>query len=313
MENQPLVSILIPTYNRAWHIRETIHSALTQNYANLEVIVVDDASTDDTAQVVRAISDARLTYARQAQNVGMVANWGACLERAAGKFVVFLSDDDLLRPDFVANRVGYLTEDTRVNVVFSRYDVQDRNGERLSTCNSEWGEARRLAGRALLDAALARRWFVGAGMYRRSAIVPLWPRLAQDNLVLDFGLNLRLAMQEGIGVYIPDNDFVMMEHPGQNSQAKHERVLQEGEDTLRRILAESPPADCAMLLRRELANWNVVWGRLLFARGQARAGRAHFRRALGWEPRLRWAWQQLALSWIAPQRLSAPSSELRVG
>lgn len=307
--NQPLVSILIPTYNRAWHIEQTIRSALAQSYAPLEVVVVDDAGTDDTALVVQGIEDSRLIYRRQPQNVGMVANWGACLEQAQGEFVAFLSDDDLLCPEFVANRLRYLIEDDGVHVVFSRYDVQDRDGSLLFTCNANLREPRHLTGAELLNAALSRQWFVGAALYRRDIMQSVWPRLADDNLVLDFGLNIRLAMQGGKGVYLPENDFIMMAHPGQNSQSMRERVMQEGEDTLRRILKEHPPLPCAMLLRRELANWNVVWGRLLFAQGQARAGRARFLRALRCDPRLRWAWQQLALSWVAPQRLTTPLPE----
>ena len=300
---EPRVSILIPTYNRAWHIAQTIDSALAQSYSDIEVIVVDDASVDATAQRIQAIADPRLKYVRQARNVGMVANWGACLARARSEFVVFLSDDDLLRPEFIAHRLPWLREDPLVNVVFSRYDVQDRDGSLLHTCGGETPESGVLEGAGLLEAAVSRQWFVGAALYRRESVARLWPQLAEDNLVLDFGLNVRLAMAGGRGIYISDNDFIMMAHEGQNSQAQRARAMQESEETLLRILGENPSRAYATRLRRELANWNVVWGRLLFAEGQAQAGRARFVRALRWYPTLAWGWRQLLVSWAAPRHL----------
>ena len=95
---QPKVTIAIPTYNRAAFLTEALDSALAQTYKNIEVIVSDNASTDNTLQLLENYTDDRLTIIQQKTNLGMVGNWNACLEKASGEFFILLSDDDFLEP-----------------------------------------------------------------------------------------------------------------------------------------------------------------------------------------------------------------------
>ncbi len=93
-----LVSVIIPTFNRAHLIRETIASVLKQTYQNFEIIIVDDGSTDNTAEVVKSYSDPRISYFYQ-PNSGLPAkarNTG--LARASGEFIAFLDSDDIWFP-----------------------------------------------------------------------------------------------------------------------------------------------------------------------------------------------------------------------
>ncbi len=95
---QNLVSVIIPTFNRAHLIRETIDSVLKQTYQNFEIIIVDDGSTDNTAEVVKSYSDPRISYFYQ-PNSGLPAkarNVG--LTRASGEFIAFLDSDDIWFP-----------------------------------------------------------------------------------------------------------------------------------------------------------------------------------------------------------------------
>ncbi|MFM2343381.1 MAG: hypothetical protein RLZZ592_3034 [Pseudomonadota bacterium] len=109
----PLVSILIPTYNRADLISATIQSALAQTYPALEVVVVDNASTDNTWKVVQTIAatDARVRPFRNAVNVGPVNNWLECARHAQGVYSKILWSDDLLHPNFLAATVPFLEDD----------------------------------------------------------------------------------------------------------------------------------------------------------------------------------------------------------
>src|SRR5690348_12916694 len=100
------VSVLIPTYNRSWGLRAALNSALEQTWHDLEVIVCDDASADDTQDVVAEFKDPRLTYFRQPKNAGMVGNWGKAIDLATGEALILLADDDVLRPSFVQSRVN---------------------------------------------------------------------------------------------------------------------------------------------------------------------------------------------------------------
>jgi glycosyltransferase involved in cell wall biosynthesis len=90
----PLVSVVIPTYNRAELLPQAIHSVLGQTYENLECIVVDDASTDNTAQVVRQFADDRLIYLRHETNRRASAARNTGIAHAQGDLIAFLDDDD---------------------------------------------------------------------------------------------------------------------------------------------------------------------------------------------------------------------------
>lgn len=105
MLNNPLVSILIPTYNRAKYLSESLNSALNQTYPHIEVIVHDDASTDDTPALLAGYHDPRLRIIRTSSNHGMIGGWNYLVKKAKGKYLKFLADDDLLAPTCVAQLV----------------------------------------------------------------------------------------------------------------------------------------------------------------------------------------------------------------
>ena len=109
--SQPLVSVVIPTYNRPAYLREAIASALRQSYVNIEILVRDNASTDETRKVVQAFPDPRIRYHRHPANVGPTENViGGCRE-ARGVFVAHLHDDDVWEPDFLEKLVPPLQQD----------------------------------------------------------------------------------------------------------------------------------------------------------------------------------------------------------
>lgn len=98
----PLVSIGIPTYNRAdSYLGETLRSALAQTYPNLEIIVGDNGSTDQTEELMAGFSDPRLHYFRHSKTVTANENYNSCLERAKGSYFLLLHDDDIVDADFI--------------------------------------------------------------------------------------------------------------------------------------------------------------------------------------------------------------------
>ena len=98
----PLFTIAIPTYNRAALLAEALQSARAQTFDDYEIVVRDNASTDGTAELVRGHGDPRLRYHRNAENVGWHRNFDLLAADARGEFLVYLQDDDLLHPDFLA-------------------------------------------------------------------------------------------------------------------------------------------------------------------------------------------------------------------
>jgi glycosyltransferase involved in cell wall biosynthesis len=96
--NPPKISVLIPTYNYGRYLAEAIESVLEQDFQDFELLIADDCSADNTAEVVRPFCDrdARVHFGVNAANLGMVNNWNHCLEQARGEYIKFLFGDDKL-------------------------------------------------------------------------------------------------------------------------------------------------------------------------------------------------------------------------
>ena len=98
------VTIAIPTYNRADRfLRPAIECALNQTWRDLEIIVSDNCSTDNTTEVVGSYGDPRLRYIRQDENIGANNNFNFCVENANGSYFLLFHDDDVIDPDMVAS------------------------------------------------------------------------------------------------------------------------------------------------------------------------------------------------------------------
>lgn len=120
----PLITIAIPTFNRGALLGGCIQAALSQTYDNIEVLVSDNASTDDTGAVLREFDDKRLRILKQQTNIGMHPNWNACLAAASGEYIVFVSDDDRISPWFLERCVGAIGKQSRIPVVVALSDVR---------------------------------------------------------------------------------------------------------------------------------------------------------------------------------------------
>ena len=122
----PVVSVVIPTYNRAELLPRTIDSVLDQTFEKFEVIVVDDDSMDDTADVVRQYNDDRVHYIRHGQNRGGSAARNTGIEAATGEFVAFLDDDDVWRANKLDAQIErYERADEEVGVVYTGIENVD--------------------------------------------------------------------------------------------------------------------------------------------------------------------------------------------
>jgi glycosyltransferase involved in cell wall biosynthesis len=119
-QRAPLVSVVIPAFNAAKTIVDTVQSALTQSVANLEVIVVNDGSTDATGRIVAGIDDSRLRCVSQT-NRGLPAARNRGITASSGSYVAFLDSDDLLLPDFLERGLEALR--ARANPGFAYTDA----------------------------------------------------------------------------------------------------------------------------------------------------------------------------------------------
>ncbi|RYG48804.1 MAG: glycosyltransferase family 2 protein [Chitinophagaceae bacterium] len=109
MSTTPRVSVIIPTYNYAHFLDDAIQSVLAQTYTDYELIIVDNASTDNTDEVVaRYLSDKRIRYYKHPENIGLVANWNSGLSHSRGEFLKMLCADDKFRPTLIEKYVSLM-------------------------------------------------------------------------------------------------------------------------------------------------------------------------------------------------------------
>jgi glycosyltransferase involved in cell wall biosynthesis len=125
---------MIPTYNQAAYIRDAIDSALSQTYPELEVIVGDDASSDETPHIAASIRDRRLRYIRNPSNLGRTKNYRNLLHNhATGDFVVNLDGDDYFTDfDFITEAVKLIGSSQNVVMVVARVTTKSPHGEYVS-------------------------------------------------------------------------------------------------------------------------------------------------------------------------------------
>ena len=121
---QDLVSIIMPSYNTAKFISETITSVLAQTYPNWELIIVDDCSTDDTDAVIRPyLADDRIRYIKNEENSGAAVSRNRALREAKGKWIAFLDSDDLWLPEKLEKQIAFM-EKNRYAFTYTDYRIR---------------------------------------------------------------------------------------------------------------------------------------------------------------------------------------------
>ena len=124
----PLVSVIIPTHNRAHFLAGAINSVLDQSFKDLEIIVVDDCSTDDTGAVMESFSRGQIRYFRHDSERGGAAARNTGIHQSAGEYVAFLDDDDEWYPEKLGRQVStLLASPAEVGGVYTGYFMVDRS------------------------------------------------------------------------------------------------------------------------------------------------------------------------------------------
>jgi glycosyltransferase involved in cell wall biosynthesis len=199
----PKVTIAIPTLNRVGYLRLALESALGQSYGNIEVVVSNNASTDDTASYLASCNDPRLRVLQQTKLLPMAENWNACVAAATGEYFLLLSDDDLLEPDAIQELVaGYAEQDGHPapGIVYcgGRY-IDAVGGVTRVFRQSPPREAARDLILACFDGK--RDLCFCAVLLRTADLLPGFPTTYK--VACDFAVWMRAAMRRGPAVFIP--------------------------------------------------------------------------------------------------------------
>lgn len=126
-----LVSIIMPSYNTARFIGESIQSVLAQTYTNWELLIVDDCSTDNTDEIVQPfLSDERIKYFKNEKNSGAAVSRNKALREAKGKWIAFLDSDDLWLPEKLERQISFMTAND-YKFSYTEYEKIDEESESL--------------------------------------------------------------------------------------------------------------------------------------------------------------------------------------
>ncbi|MCH5190000.1 MAG: glycosyltransferase family 2 protein [Oscillospiraceae bacterium] len=128
-----LVSIIMPSYNTAQYISDSIDSVLAQTYENWELIIVDDCSTDNTDEVIsKYLSDGRIKYFKNGTNSGAAVSRNTALREANGRWIAFLDSDDLWHPEKLEKQLAFM-EENGFSFSYTNYFTIDENSNSLNT------------------------------------------------------------------------------------------------------------------------------------------------------------------------------------
>lgn len=116
-------SVVIPTYNRAYILREALESVLAQSYEDFEILVVDDGSTDNTLEIIQNLHCERIHYIRHERNRGCSASYNTGIRAAEGELITFLDSDDLWKPEYLERQVSFFSRHPEASVVFTDTEV----------------------------------------------------------------------------------------------------------------------------------------------------------------------------------------------
>lgn len=256
MELKPLVSIVIPAYNRKGYIQEAIESALGQDYSCIEVIVVDDGSTDGTYELVEqfAVDGVVHLYTHPSrENRGQSASLNLALQKAQGEFVAVLDSDDYLANDKISVQLQYLLSNPDVGMVYGQGHAVDASGKFLFKVPDDSHEERGDPNNLLLDCYMA---LPGGALIRKSILDEVGPFEESFRAGQDHDMVLRIVEVTKV-VYLPRLAFFYRKHGDSISAKGLERRWTTGMEILRRAAGRYPYKKSTLRKRRAVLHFRL--------------------------------------------------------
>ncbi|CAG1771920.1 Putative glycosyltransferase EpsE [uncultured bacterium] len=229
MDAQPRVGIGLPVYNGQKYIEETVVSILNQTYSDFELIICDNASTDQTQAICQSYmaKDKRIRYYRNAKNLGVALNYNRVFELSAGDYFKWADYDDLLAPDFLSKTIQVLNQNPLVAVCFPRVKLIDEHGKFIGNYDPLPDTSSPKAGERFRNLILDPRRAVQAMGLMRSVVIK------KTHLHGKYPSSDEVFMAEmallGRFCEIPDRVLSVRIHPEQSTQgalaSQRKRVL----------------------------------------------------------------------------------------
>ena len=234
----PTVSIPLATYNRARYLVECLDSILAQTYKDFEVIVVDDESTDETAEVAARYGDL-VRYVRK-EHSGFVPTYMHAHSLCTGKYITYFGDDDVLFPDYLGRGVAVLERDPNVAKFYTDCYMIDLNGSRLGS-GTYLQAYNRKTGKITQDELFEFGCVVHCGIDRRSVFEEIGSFDPSFSHAIDYDMYLRMT-GAGYSIYYLNEPLISYRiHPGMRSHRESE-MWQDTVAVLERNLERFPQA-----------------------------------------------------------------------
>jgi glycosyltransferase involved in cell wall biosynthesis len=252
----PMVSVLIPAFNRAAYIKETVESVLSQNYESIELIVIDDGSTDGTHEILtRYAEDGKITLLTHpgCDNRGQAASLNLGLQSAHGEYLAILDSDDLFLPGKIEAQADYLSQHPDVGLVYGMGEGVDGEGHWLYDIHSPDHIEPNDPNAVLLDCyfLLPQNALVRRSVYEQVGLFEECFRAAQDHDML-----IRIAEKTRFA-FIPKKLFQYRRHGDSISNNGQRRRWTNGFEILARAKARYPYRSATIRKRRALLNYRM--------------------------------------------------------
>lgn len=298
---EPLVSVIIPTYNRPEYLKKAIASAVRQTYRHLEIIVSDDCSPESPQAIVDSFQDPRIRLRRNPQNLGIALNVTSAFKAATGKYVASLNDDDLWNEDYLAKLVPYLEANSDLTIAFCDHYTIDSD-DRIDHLKTE--ENTRYWKRSQLKEGVYKPFYqlsvvdqsvfiALATVIRRDAID--WNSIPPEvGLFWDFYLAYLVCRSGGGAYYYPERLTRYRIHPQSETQISGKKDVQAkirtgkaGIFCYEQLIADEQLQEFKSYFRYKLSQSHTTLGIGLMRSGQIAAARPHFWQAIQYQLNLR--------------------------
>src|SRR5690606_10607500 len=186
MSAHPLVSVIIPVYNGEKFLYEAIDSILKQNYSHFELILVNDASNDTSIDIINSFKDRRIIYLENPKNLGIGLSLRVGIERARGKYIALLDQDDISYPYRLQKQVEFMEQNKNLGASSGHADIIDKRGE-LTGSRIEAAIGNKLEAELMFQYVFNNP----ASIYKREAVIQAGN--FRDEFCEDYSLLIRIA------------------------------------------------------------------------------------------------------------------------
>ncbi|WP_029653303.1 glycosyltransferase family 2 protein [Marinobacter daepoensis] len=265
MNERPLVSVIVPSYNRAKYIEQAIESACLQSYKPIEIIVVDDGSTDDSLTLLRrfeASGRIRLFTHPDHENKGQSRSLNLGILHCVGDYVSILDSDDYFAPRKIEQQIAFLEKFKNVGMVYGQGHAVDAEGRFLFKVPGDSHTETSDPNNLLLDCYMA---LPGGSLIRRSVFTRVGMFEESFRAGQDHDMALRI-MEEFKVAFLPEVAFFYRKHGESISANGLETRWRTGMQILKRAKNRYPYEKCTIRKRKAVINYRL--GQVYWTRGQ---------------------------------------------